>query len=385
MSMTYFSSLNMIRAMRKVGATDTVMGALVKVQQEGDAAVNSSGSGGIEERPGQQRAINMSHAGPESLTTALKPGQVPGSQPLRVSAWSVDDVGRWLQCLSLSQYQSAFAEAAVDGALLYDLNEDDLKNTLGIDHRLHSKKIVKAIERLKNAEMEHQKQTALNIAQGYTKKPEVKPQSVGLGEHNTAQFGSAVDAMGIVATENGDGLFSQYIQGNNRIDGSFGGDISLSFLKLAPMVRHKKLKALRHALERVPDKRFVSSLIQQQYVPDVGTVYISQYDAQVFHMNQAEKHGNTLFLLAAQNGSVKIAKLLLSKGANPNHQNAQGQTAGHYATTYHFFDFAEWLYDTNGAGANDSLQNFHKLGLYDGLSPDVSYEDHQRISGENVS
>ncbi len=53
MSMTYFSSLNMIRAMRKVGATDTVMGALVKVQQEGDAAVNSSGSGGIEERPGQ--------------------------------------------------------------------------------------------------------------------------------------------------------------------------------------------------------------------------------------------------------------------------------------------------------------------------------------------
>ncbi len=31
MSITYFSSLNMICAMRKVGATDTVMGALVKV------------------------------------------------------------------------------------------------------------------------------------------------------------------------------------------------------------------------------------------------------------------------------------------------------------------------------------------------------------------
>ncbi len=40
-------------------------------------------------------------------------------------------------------------------------------------------------------------------------------------------------------------------------------------------------------------------------------------------MNRAEKHGNTLFLLAAQNGSIKIAKLLLSKGANPNHQNVQ--------------------------------------------------------------
>ncbi len=63
----------------------------------------------------------------------------------------------------------------------------------------------------------------------------------------------------------------------------------------------------------------------------------------------------------------------------------QGQTAGHYATTYQFFDFAEWLYDTNGAAANDSLQNFHELGPYDGLSPDMSSEDHQLISGENSS
>ncbi len=104
MSMTYFSSLNMIRAMRKVGATDTVMGALVKVcvflkvmflskfvlspnrallfllqvQQDGDAAINSSGSGGIEERTGKEAAMNMSYSGPESLTAVLKPGQVPG-------------------------------------------------------------------------------------------------------------------------------------------------------------------------------------------------------------------------------------------------------------------------------------------------------------------
>ncbi len=63
----------------------------------------------------------------------------------------------------------------------------------------------------------------------------------------------------------------------------------------------------------------------------------------------------------------------------------QGQTAGHYATTYQFFDFAEWLYDADGAAANDSLQNIHQLGPYDGLSPDVSSEDHQLISEENSS
>ncbi len=64
----------------------------------------------------------------------------------------------------------------------------------------------------------------------------------------------------------------------------------------------------------------------------------------------------------------------------------QGQTAGHYATTYQFFDFAEWLYDADGAAANDSLQNIHQLGPYDGLSPDMSAEDdHQFIPGENSS
>ncbi len=62
----------------------------------------------------------------------------------------------------------------------------------------------------------------------------------------------------------------------------------------------------------------------------------------------------------------------------------QGQTAGHYATTYHFFDFAEWLYDADGAGATDSLQNIYQLGPYDGLSPEMPSEDGGAlISGEN--
>ena len=46
------------------------------------------------------------------------------------------------QTLALGQYREAFMDAAVDGAFLYDLDEDDLKNTLGIEHRLHRKKII---------------------------------------------------------------------------------------------------------------------------------------------------------------------------------------------------------------------------------------------------
>jgi hypothetical protein len=36
-----------------------------------------------------------------------------------------------LQTLCLGQYREAFVDAAVDGAFLYDLTEDDLKNSLG--------------------------------------------------------------------------------------------------------------------------------------------------------------------------------------------------------------------------------------------------------------
>ncbi|CAM9542820.1 unnamed protein product, partial [Phaeothamnion confervicola] len=58
----------------------------------------------------------------------------------------------------------------------------------------------------------------------------------------------------------------------------------------------------------------------------------------------------------------------MEKGANPNHQNKQGQTAGHDATAYQFFDFAEWLFDPAGGGANDTVLNHFGLGPYDGLN-----------------
>mmetsp|Transcript_31528 Transcript_31528/g.62504 ORF Transcript_31528/g.62504 Transcript_31528/m.62504 type:complete len:125 (-) Transcript_31528:204-578(-) len=56
-----------------------------------------------------------------------------------------------LQSLSLGQYRTAFLDAAVDGAFLYDLNDDDLKNTLGVEHRLHRKKMLNTIARLKES------------------------------------------------------------------------------------------------------------------------------------------------------------------------------------------------------------------------------------------
>ncbi len=141
MSMTYFSSLNMIKALRTVSAQDTVMAALSDVHAQRAVGFGSGGS------EGGDSSASKAHFLPD-----LRPGQLSGQQVLKVSAWSVDDVGKWLTTLSLGQYSEAFIDSAVDGEFLYDLNDDDLKNTLGIEHRLHRKKILNCVHRLKLAE-----------------------------------------------------------------------------------------------------------------------------------------------------------------------------------------------------------------------------------------
>lgn len=145
MSMTYFSSINMVKAMRTVSAQDTVMAALADSQAQKAAQAIPPSTNGV---PAGNGAIGTSG----QFLPSLKKGQLPGQESLNVSAWSVEDVARWLQTLSLGQYSEAFIDAAVDGEFLYDLNDDDLKNTLGVEHRLHRKKILNCVHRLKIAE-----------------------------------------------------------------------------------------------------------------------------------------------------------------------------------------------------------------------------------------
>lgn len=146
MSMTYFSSLNMIKALRTVSAQDTVMAALADVHAQRAVGFGSGNSNPLSSIEGDGSRSKGVHMG------ALKPGQLPGQEALRVSAWSVEDVSKWLQTISLGQYSEAFIDAAIDGEFLYDINDDDLKNTLGIEHRLHRKKILNCVNRLKIAE-----------------------------------------------------------------------------------------------------------------------------------------------------------------------------------------------------------------------------------------
>jgi len=66
-----------------------------------------------------------------------------------VRSWTVSDVARWLDSLSLAQYCPAFTEGSVDGPFLMELREEDLVQVLGIKHKLHVRKIMLSREKLK--------------------------------------------------------------------------------------------------------------------------------------------------------------------------------------------------------------------------------------------
>ena len=83
-------------------------------------------------------------------------------------------------------------------------------------------------------------------------------------------------------------------------------------------------------------------------------------------MDSQDDKGNTLLLIGAQNCNKRLMELVLARGADINHQNAQGNTAMHFGMAY----------DTDGTmgefliqkGADDTKENVDGLTPYDGLS-----------------
>jgi ankyrin repeat protein len=78
------------------------------------------------------------------------------------------------------------------------------------------------------------------------------------------------------------------------------------------------------------------------------------------------------YVSGQQNGNVKVAKLLVEKGANPNHQNKEGQTPGHFANSYGFYDLLGWLFEPSGGAADDTVTNKYGLTPYDGIRPAIT-------------
>ncbi|RLN89142.1 hypothetical protein BBJ28_00012051 [Nothophytophthora sp. Chile5] len=84
-------------------------------------------------------------------------------------------------------------------------------------------------------------------------------------------------------------------------------------------------------------------------------------------VNARDNHGNTLFILACQQGNKRLAKLLLRRQADMNLQNLSGNTALHYLYEYRHVALAEYL---KAKGAQDATPNSAGLTCYEGLSQD---------------
>ena len=69
---------------------------------------------------------------------------------------------------------------------------------------------------------------------------------------------------------------------------------------------------------------------------------------------QRDRHGNTAVIIAAQQGLLKITKLLVAASCNLNAQNKKGDTALHYAGLYGFHSLMDYL---KRKGADDSIHN----------------------------
>ena len=78
-----------------------------------------------------------------------------------------------------------------------------------------------------------------------------------------------------------------------------------------------------------------------------------------------DEHGNTLFIISAQQNNKKMIKMLLRRGADVNAQNSTGNTALHYANEYKFNKLSEYILNKGG---NDTLLNTKGLTCYEGVN-----------------
>ena len=180
-----------------------------------------------------------------SFKPDLQPGKMPGPQDLRVQAWSVTDVTKWLGTLSLGQYRETFKDGAVDGAFLYALTDDDLRNTLGVEHRLHRKKILFSIDELKKAESVHDEQMRVqNLAE----------QAQAFNSGLVQDYRGNIMAGGMTGAPGGQMVPFSVVGGGaggggagEDVDDPFGGDghIPLNLNELQSWVRHQKYKKLK--------------------------------------------------------------------------------------------------------------------------------------------
>mmetsp|Transcript_14029 Transcript_14029/g.20968 ORF Transcript_14029/g.20968 Transcript_14029/m.20968 type:complete len:526 (-) Transcript_14029:127-1704(-) len=173
MSLSYFSSLNMLKSLRDMNA-DTTSAAIA---MSADAAAAAAGAAAAANLPNVKKlnlgandfieaSIQKKKTEIEKSEKAERELKIVSAQslPENVRTWTVTDVSRWLDAMSLGQYCEGFVEASVDGPFLLELREEDLVQVLNIKHKLHVRKIIVNREKLKPLTMQEKRmQEAVEI------------------------------------------------------------------------------------------------------------------------------------------------------------------------------------------------------------------------------
>lgn len=296
MSLSYFSSLNMLKQLRDMNA-DTTSASIVS---SAEAAATAAAAASAANLPNMKNlklgandfvesSIQKKRQELELSAKAEKDAKVAMDHPLppNVRMWTINDVCKWLETLFLGQYVPAFREAAIDGPFLLELREEDLSQVLGINHKLHVRKIIVSRENLKPL---NQREMEMKVVVEREEKAEKRRDNVGVPDLDT--------------------VYSQ--------------------------VRNGRIKRVEESL-------------------NLG-----------FSINAEDEKGNTMLLVAAQNNNKRIVEMLVLRGANVNHQNAQGNTALHFALAFDSEGtLGEYLIEH---GADDSIENVEGLTPYDGLA-----------------
>ncbi|XP_050680741.1 NAD(+) hydrolase sarm1 isoform X1 [Leptidea sinapis] len=75
--------------------------------------------------------------------------EVPHKLSQQVPLWSIEDVREWVKQIGFSEYASNFYESRVDGDLLLQITEDNLKEDIGLNNGIKRKRFTRELQQLK--------------------------------------------------------------------------------------------------------------------------------------------------------------------------------------------------------------------------------------------
>ena len=120
--------------------------------------------------------------------------------------------------------------------------------------------------------------------------------------------------------------------------------------KVLSLIKARKLnKDLSYSkydlLKQIKDKENIESILRLFIIEGESMLFIEYFNDVLkrIDINSKDSDGNTFLILSIKSGMNYVSKLLLDKGANPNIQNYEGNSALHFALSRKNFGMADLL------------------------------------------